>query len=268
MGYYIAVSPSVAPDRVRRFVRTFNGIGSVSFGNKASVSTKVGNKYTGSRQIEVCKSTVDYMREAAASGKAPAFWAHVQVEDYEGVVHYPEKDAPKGAGFVDDPPDFYLAWDNTWRRAPIEQFVKTFRGWKYSYAFVDAAGTPRAETVERNTKTELAGILFESMFPVFKELVQTFEEVPPPPAESPVVEKTYTQAELNAIEPMAEATYNKLRADKAHYLYETDIAFRTAVDKMWALQARVKEAFDRKLAEEDRQKALEALKKKHAESNQ
>src|SRR5277367_6206699 len=96
MGYYIVAKES--PDQARRFVRTFNGIGSVSFSPKPMVSVSSGGKYSGNRPLEVCKSIVDLMREAAAAAKAPAFWASVVVEDYEGSCHYPRvEDQPKAA---------------------------------------------------------------------------------------------------------------------------------------------------------------------------
>jgi len=264
MGFYVCCPDS--PDKARRFVRTFNGLGSVSFGNKASVSISEKGAYVGNRLIETCKAIVDVMREGASSGRAPAWYKSARVEDYNGVVQYPSPQnaaAKAKAEFVDDPPDFMQASDKTWRRVPIAKFQKTFRGYKLPYAFIDSAGIPRAGEIERGSKSELVQILFDTTFPIFTELTLTFEEVPPPPPEQPVKEKVFTAEELAAVPMMSEAVYNKLSGDKATYLYHTDPVFKAGVDKMWAHQEKIQAAFDRKQAEEDRQKAIAELKKKH-----
>jgi hypothetical protein len=242
--------------------------GKFTFGPKRKASISLGNgKFTGTKDQETATRLVDLAQEAAAAGKISAVWASAQMETYEGRVVYTggEKKAAAAPTVYAKPPNVEC-WDKIYRVAPTNKFEKTFRGWKYAYAFVDAAGVPRADVVSADSQIQLVRIIFDPDFPIYRELVLTFPVSNPADLveQAPVKEHVPKIEEINAVQPLTDEEFDRPVGGSSvqRAKYESDPKYRLAYDRREYLRKKFRDDNQAKLAREEAAAAAESAKNK------
>jgi len=269
MGFYVEVPE--APQRDLRFVSTFSE-GNIKWGTLSAVCRQVSKGvWEGSRPTrDFCVTVVDQLRAAAASGRAPKYLASAVVVEFRTpnrkIVYPIVQEKEKSAENLGEVPKVAQDSAGVWRVVPTEGFTQGPRGWIFKDGFRDKSGEPRIISVAHATKRGVIELMFDSMFPIYADYVSRLPlaaatDIPQPPA--PVVERTYSKAELAAVPAFPREEYDKLPAKIAQERYLLDPLFKAGVDRMWEHEERVREAFARKEQNDAHKRAADDLRRKN-----
>jgi hypothetical protein len=211
-------------DPAVRFVKSFNGVDAITFTNKATAVRL-------NRAESMCVRIATIMRDEAANGKAPSYFASTQAQSangrpLQGEPIFDQYSGPNGA-----PRPVAPTYTNKkdangiWRVLPPRRKVP--QGYAIDIAMI-FKGVPRGESIVSDTELHVIEKVFDPSVPFFAAFVASLpiasvvEEAPV----APVVE------DLSNVTPMTRQEYNGIPAQLAQRMNIENPVFRKRLNLM------------------------------------